>query len=295
MLSLDRRGQLVTVGCLAGLMASALPVMLTAQAAAQAQGFSSFGVNFDSSLPNTSTESTGVSGMMTFAFTKNSTNPTDNTYTLDLTIANTSPGVGNPSGTLVGYGFNTDPAIKLLTYNPLNSNFGDVFGATSNRSKANVANNTDLSIDPNSPPARFSPFGSFSFCARDTGRRNCIGGPSNGLADGQTTAVRFTLSSTESSIDTAEEVAQSFYNLFSSWNPATDPNAPEVALRFQNVTTSAGAGGQSEKVGGLPKPPQGPTDVPGPLPILGAATAFGFSRKLRRRIGARGQGAAIPA
>ena len=176
MLSLDRRGQLVTVGCLAGLMASALPVMLMAQAAAHAQGFSSFDVNFDSGVPNTSTGSTGVSGMMSFAFTKNSTNPTDNTYTLDLTIANTSPVVGNPSGTLVGYGFNTAPAIKLLTYNPLSSNFGDVFGATSSGSEANVANNTVLNIDPNSQPARFSPFGSFSFCARDSGN-NCVGGP----------------------------------------------------------------------------------------------------------------------
>ncbi len=296
MLSLDRRGQLVTVGCLAGLMASALPVMLMAQAAAHAQGFSSFDVAFDSGVPNTSTGSTGVSGMMSFAFTKNSTNPTDNTYTLDLTIANTSPVVGNPSGTLVGYGFNTAPAIKLLTYNPLSSNFGDVFGATANGSEANVANNSVLTIAANSQPASFSPFGSFTFCARDSGN-NCVGGPPNGLMDGQSTAVRFTLASTEASMDTAEEVAQSFFDLFNSWKPATDPNAPQVVLRFQNVTTATGTGGQSEKVGGLPrKPPQNPTDaVPGPLPILGAATAFGFSRRLRRRIVVSGRGAALPA
>jgi len=27
-----------------------------------------------------------------------------------------------------------------------------------------------------------------------------------------------------------------------------------------------------------------PTDVPGPLPLLGAAAAFGFSRRIRNRI-----------
>lgn len=268
------------LGCLASLLGSAAPALAFT---------SSFDVIFDSSIPNTSTGSSGVKGKMTFSFTKG----TGNEYTLDLDIFNTSPVDGNPSGTLVGFAFNvpgkdmTPPDIKLLTYNPLNSNFGDVFGATSNGSEATVNNNTVLTIANNPQPAPFEPFGSFTFCVRDSGN-NCVGGPANGLADGQATKVRFTLASNLASVDTAEEVATSFFNLFNSWNPATNPNAPQVALRFQNVTTSTGQSGESEKVGGRPdKPPQGPGDaVPGPLPALGAATAFAFSRKLRRRIAA---------
>lgn len=279
MLAPARRNQLLTVGCLAGLLAGAAPAM----------AFTSFDVNFDSSIPGTSTEGTGVKGKMTFNFTKN----TGNQYTLDLDIANTSPVVGNPSGTLVGFAFNvpgsgnTPPDIKLLTYNPLDSNFGDVFGATANGNEATVANNTVLNIATNPQPAPFSPFGSFTFCARDSGN-NCVGGPARGLTDGQSTKVRFTLASNVAAVDTAEEVALSFFNLFNSWKPATDPNAPQVALRFQNVTTSSGQTDQSEKVGGIPKrPPNAPGDpVPGPLPVVGAATAFAFSRRLRRRIAA---------
>ena len=246
----------------------------------------SFDVMFDSSIPGTSTKSTGVKGKMTFNFTKNN----GNEYTLDLDVFNTSPVVGNPSGTLVGFAFNvpgknnTPSDIKLLTYNPLNSNFGDVYGATANGSEANVANNSVLLIDPNAQPAPLEPYGSFTFCARDSAS-NCNGGKAWGLADGQSTKVRFTLASNLASVDTTEEVTQSFYNLFNSWNPATNPKSPQVALRFQKVTTSSGQSGESEKVGGLPKPPEAPGDtVPGPLPALGAATAFAFSRKLRRRI-----------
>lgn len=33
-----------------------------------------------------------------------------------------------------------------------------------------------------------------------------------------------------------------------------------------------------------------PSAVPGPLPLFGAASAFGFSRKLRRRLRAAGTG-----
>ena len=214
----------------------------------------SFDVMFDSSIPGTSTSSSGVKGKMTFNFTQNS----GNEYTLDLDISNTSPVVDNPSGTLVGFAFNvpgknnTPSDIKLLTYNPLNSNFGDVYGATANGSEANVANNTVLSIASNAQPAPLNPYGSFTFCARETGS-NCGGGPANGLADGQSTKVRFTLASNLASVDTAEEVTQSFYNLFNSWNPATNPSSPQVALRFQNVTTSGGQSDESEKVGGLPK------------------------------------------
>jgi hypothetical protein len=275
MLAPSRRNQLLAAGTLATLLGSAAPAL----------AYSSFDVLFDSSIPNTSTDGTGVSGKMTFNFTKNA----GNEYTLDLAIENTSKLSGAPSGTLTGFAFNVPgktnipPDIKLLTYNPLNSNFGDVYGATTNGSEANVANNTVLTIATNPMAASFPPFGSFSFCARDTAS-TCVGGPPNGLAGGAKTAVRFTLASNLPSVNSADAVAKSFYDLFNSWTPATNPKGPQVALRFQNVTPSSGTK-SSDKVGGRPKPPPAPPDgVPGPVPALGAATAFGFSRRLRRRI-----------
>ncbi|MCP9930879.1 hypothetical protein KBY82_08785 [Cyanobium sp. AMD-g] len=233
--------------------------------------FTSFDVLFDSSVAGTSTSSTGVKGKMTFNFTKNS----NNQYILDLDVFNTSPKLGNPSGTLVGFALNLPgkdsdtPSIKLLNYDPLSSPFTERY-----------------------TPDKLGGIGDFSFCARSTGGSNCNGGnPQAGLADGESAKVRFTLASNLASVDSAEAVTKSFFDLFNTWNP--DPNAPkdkdngaQVALRFQQVTTTDGISGQSEKVGGRPgNPPEAPgDDVPGPLPVLGVATAFGFSRKLRRRI-----------
>lgn len=261
MLAPARRNQLLSVGCLAGLLVGG---------AAPAMAFTSFDVLFDSSIPGTSTSKTGVTGKMTFNFTKN----VGNQYTLDLDIFNTSPVPANPTGTLVGFAINIPgidakpkPDIELLSYNPLTSSF------------------TQTYLDSN-----LGGVGEFSFCARSTGGQNCNGGqPTDGLADGQSTRVQFKLASNLSSIDTADKVAKSFFDLFSTWTPdptANDAKGAQVALRFQQVTTSNGTSGASDKIGGRPrKPPNAPGDpVPGPLPVLGAATAFAFSRRLRRRI-----------
>jgi len=281
MLGSAHRNHLLTVGFLAGLLAAAAPAM----------AFTSFVVDFDSTLTGTSTGETGVTGKMTFNFTKNS----GNQYTLDLDIANSTKVSGNPSGTLVGFAFNVPgaakvpPDIKLLTYSPLTSGFGDVYGATVTGARTMVSDGGTLAIGSNAGPANFDNQ-THTFCARDTGNpNNCLGGHPNGLKDGQPpTKVRFTLASNVASIDSAEEVALSFFTLFNSWNPVTDPNASPVALRFQDVTTTTGQTGKSDKVGGIPRrPPNAPGDaVPGPVPVLGAATAFAFSRKLRRRIAA---------
>lgn len=287
MLASARRNQLLSVGCLAGLLVGG---------AAPAMAFTSFDVDFSAANKKTSAEATGVSGKMTFSFIKlDPTNAADNRYTLDLNIQNTSPVSGNPSGTLTAFAFNvpgttSSPDFKLLTYNPLASNFGDVWGASTSGAERNVSNNQILNF-PTATPSRaaYAPFGSFTFCARDTGN-SCHGGSQNGtgLTDGQSALVRFTLASNKSSINSATLVAQSFFDLFNSRTFTNDgdfKNA-QVALRFQNVTTTSGARGKSDKVAGVPrKPPRSPGDpVPGPLPVLGAATAFAFSRRLRRRI-----------
>ncbi|MCP9930015.1 hypothetical protein KBY82_04370 [Cyanobium sp. AMD-g] len=69
-------------------------------------------------------------------------------------------------------------------------------------------------------------------------------------------------------------------------NPAVLPvlGQPTI-LQVSNVYNSGGAGGQIDS---FENSFQQGTKVPGPLPVLGAGVAFGFSRKLRRRIdGAR--------
>ncbi len=288
MLASARRNQLLVLGCLAGLLAGASPVM----------AFSSFDVLFDGSTKKTSSEATGVSGKMTFSFKKK--DPLDSKYILDLTIQNTSQVPGSPSGRLTAFAFNVpgaskkNPDFKLLEYEPLISNFGDVFGASTVRgAEVNVENNKILKFPDRTPrsTAAYAPFSNFTFCARDDGQKNCHGGSGNtnfGLADGEKTSVRFTLSSNLANINSASLVAQSFYDLFKfrTFTEDGDYKTAQIALRFQSVTTSTGRTNKSDKVAGYPSlPPQGPGDeVPGPLPILGAATAFAFSRKLRHRI-----------
>jgi len=287
MLASARRNQLLSLGCLAGLLVGAAPAM----------AFTTFDVDFSAANKKTSWQGTGVSGKMTFSFTKlEPLDDADNRYTLDLSIKNTTPTGINPTGTLTAFAFNvpgtaSSPDFKLLTYEPIDSDFGDVYGASRNGNERNV-NNFDTLTFPRRMPRRapFDPFGSFTFCARDSGS-SCHGGSStnvDGLKDGESTAVKFTLASNKSSINSASLVAQSFFELFSrpSFTKDGDFKNAQVALRFQNVTTTSGAKGKSDKVAGVPtSPPQGPGDeVPGPLPVLGAASAFAFSRRLRRRI-----------
>ncbi len=291
MLAPVRRHQILAAGSLAAILGGATPAM----------AYTSFDVIFDASNKITSSEGTGVSGKMNFNFSK--IDGSANKYNLDLTITNTSPVGANPTGTLSAFAFNvpgskkTIPDFKLLTYSPLASGFGDVYGASTRGRERNVNNGDTLDIPSNPLAAAFAPFGSFTFCARDTGS-NCHGGYTNGtgLADGQSANVRFTLASNLPEVNNARQVAKSFYDLFNSWTPQGigDFKSSQLALRFQQVTTSTGRSGQSDKVGGKPKPPEAPPDgVPGPVPALGAAAAFGFSRRLRRRIAlARGRQAA---
>ena len=80
--------------------------------------------------------------------------------------------------------------------------------------------------------------------------------------------------------------------VFSTTSPTLVPSTIfEAGLRFN--TTGANTLGFLD--GGAPNAPQGQNSlsstyaeqgVPGPLPVLGAGMAFGFSRKLRKRISA---------
>lgn len=84
----------------------------------------------------------------------------------------------------------------------------------------------------------------------------------------------------------------------SSWNPpiiyASNRGGNNNGGNFHTGGNGGGNHGCGNGNGGpngrknchKPEPPSPPNrpDVPGPLPILGAAAAFGWSRKLRRRI-----------
>jgi hypothetical protein len=79
--------------------------------------------------------------------------------------------------------------------------------------------------------------------------------------------------------------------------PRRRPAALADGLSFTNYTTANGLGNNSVRgvyasgssiyvatEGGLSIAQLPSTPVPGPLPLFGAASAFGFSRKLRRRL-----------
>ena len=83
-------------------------------------------------------------------------------------------------------------------------------------------------------------------------------------------------------------------DLTASQNVVFPPNSITTKLNFPgtptsvnftnllNVTGTTGPNGFTNTITQAPFPPM--NQVPGPLPILGAATAFGYSRKLRARI-----------
>ncbi|MCP9833903.1 MULTISPECIES: hypothetical protein [unclassified Cyanobium] len=272
---------LLLLGGLAGSLALEAPALAR----------TSFDVIFDSGIAGTSFYNTGVKGKMSFDFRKDPGN--GNTYTLDLGVTNTSPASGASSGTLVGFAFNEpllgngSEAISLLSYNPLSSGYGRVFGNSNRGIRVNPQESLDIS---NLRTAPYAPFSNFDFCARMSSRSGCHGGSgSTGITGGSSVKVQFSLKSNDASISTADQVAERFYGLFNSFEPGDRWSKAQIALRFQNVKKANGkteSGG--EKVTGAAFwriPNEGPTnEVPGPLPILGAAATFGWSRKIRRRI-----------
>lgn len=147
---------------------------------------------------------------------------------------------------------------------------------------------TQLEVNGNIPG-----LASFDLCP---GISDCLSGgsPNTGLANGESTIVRFLFSyDTSDPAVTPSSVADAFLTYYQDvdgrhtggrWKAITytycvsdsDPSSC-------TVVTDA-----SDKIaGGPPQPPGPPEDkVPGPLPLMGAAAAFGFSRRLRHRIAA---------
>ena len=63
-----------------------------------------------------------------------------------------------------------------------------------------------------------------------------------------------------------------------------DTFTPSLPKKFLGAALGAVVAGFVLTAGQAIAAPPGLTSVPGPLPILGLGAAFGFSRKLRRRI-----------
>lgn len=165
---------------------------------------------------------------------------------------------------------------------------------------ANVSFVSFTQIDPNwnilYPGTAVPPFPAFDVCTSvySTTPNNppdcdASGSPSLGLANGASTTVgTFTLSSSPT-LDTATKYRDAFVAMFQA--PPSDGTAGTFDnggyfMRFKDIQPASTGG--SDKIwatrittGG----DQAPGDsVPGPVPLFGAAAAFGYSRRLRRRL-----------
>lgn len=221
---------------------------------------------------------TGVTGTMLFDFAPDASTVSTTDYLMNLKITNTT----NKAAALTGFALSlpTSDGLSFLAYNPLSSPFSKVLpGGTT------FAANTYTNIAGTG--VNLPPLGSFDVCIITTGA-NCTGagngaGPlqPNNFAD-----VSFRINSATAASTLAVSNLVSQFILANQSAPA--PYA--VATRWQGIAPDGG----SDKVpgyicvqGNCTPPPSAPGDeVPGPLPLLGAAAAFGYSRKLRRRLNA---------
>jgi hypothetical protein len=195
---------------------------------------------------------TGVTGQADFAFSGSGTS-----YTLDLTLTNTSPNPPITSSRLVGYAFNLPDLVQSFTYNSLNSSpFGSLFA-----------------------PAILSGGGAqnqgFDLCIRSTaGGGNCNGGnPTTGLNNGESGTVQFALTTANT---TLADLESAFLTTL------TDTAIFNSGLRYQAI---AGGSGSSDKLfNGFnnPPPPPGPA-VPEPMTVLGTGMALGLGTLFQKQ------------
>jgi hypothetical protein len=223
-----------------------------------------------------------VKGELIFSFEELTDNATSgNDVKLTLTLKNTS----------------TDPPIDASKFVAAAFTVPDNISYVANSYVGGVRFN-QLFLDPD---ADIQPFGdaspppqSYDICIRatTTGGGGCNGGQSGlGLNNGEFYDVSFQF--TSSSVTTPEQFKAAFLTASTPPVPPIDKVGP-VAGRFQSIDcdsqSNCGTSDSDKILGGIPTtpPPPAPGDaVPGPLPIFGAAAAFGYSRKLRQRLKAQ--------
>lgn len=236
--------------------------------------------------PDQSTEATGVRAAATFSFV-DAGSFVDMTITLSNLTGTTPPPLGsqptasefvalafqlpsNISTVDLGAGANAD-----LGYTPSSGSLFDIA----------VANADFSPFDSTAPRPPLDPY---SLCITAGNDNGCTGGgnPGDGLNNATLgySAGTFRLSAAD--VSGALAFRQAFFNFYQPLIPPTGDPAyiGPIAARFKAIEP----GGRSDKLlAGTIGGGQAPGDeVPGPVPLLGAAAAFGYSRKLRRRIGA---------
>ncbi len=217
----------------------------------------------------------GIKGVATYTFSETDIGE------MTLNLWNTSTNTGDAF--LVGSGFDlpspsSSPAstttIKINSFSAL-----DKWGVTVNGT-----------LKPENK------FGQYDICAT-TNEQNgklgtCDAGAAKaGVAKGKNADVATFVLSSSPSLASAIDYRNAFASLFT----ATPDNS--FYMRFKGIeglkfdsdkilaTRITTGGGTTTPPQGPPNPPQGPPDaVPGPLPLFGTAAAFGFSRRLRRRL-----------
>lgn len=112
-------------------------------------------------------------------------------------------------------------------------------------------------------------------------RSGCHGGlGSTGIAGGTNVKNQIPQKSNDASISTADQITQRFYDLFNPFVSGDRWSKVQIALRFQRVKRASGraeSGGEMAAVTAFWRlPDQSHTSVvPGPLPVLGGASAKG--------------------
>ena len=274
-------------------------------------------LNTDTGLSSETTIGLHPTGELGFAFFGPGEKSCVSGICLDLSVLNSTvapeTGIsGVLSSKMISAGFNL-PSIAGLAVN----------GITSVQYVADTLNTLPPLYSPCGPandcrPGAFSNLvyngvisgpasGQVTFDLCPTSQTGCqSGGKPVGLNNGEFTIARFLIPYTGTL--SAAEIASEFFDFF-SYPVGQKPDSFDgynIIGRWQavdcQVCSSGGncetvRGGSDKITGGNPvviEPPIDPeTQVPGPLPILGAASAWVFSRRLRRRVQV-GQGVLAP-
>ncbi|WP_216922219.1 hypothetical protein [Synechococcus sp. CCAP 1479/9] len=237
--------------------------------------------------PDQSTEATGVRAAATFSFV-DAGSFVDMTVTLsNLTGTTPPPLISQPTASeFVALAFQLPSNISTvdlgaganadLGYTPSNGSLFDIA----------VANAALPPFDSTAPRPPLTPY---SLCITAGNGDGCTGGgnPGNGLNNATLASAAGTFRLSAADVSGALAFRQAFFNFYQPLIPPTGDPAyiGPIAARFKAIQP----GGRSDKLlaGTIGGGGQAPGDeVPGPVPLLGAAAAFGTSRKLRRRIGA---------
>jgi hypothetical protein len=236
--------------------------------------FAAVTVDIDPSFGSSNSPPTGSTAQLVFSNFAAS----GSFISFDLQLTNNSP---NPpfATTFVGAVFdlpnyevrfgNVGDSFSTLTYDLNSTTFEELWGP--NGASLNLGGGPDL-YDIG---IRTGVASSGTVRVQDNPFTFNGGNPQGGLAKTQSATVRFSYDTFSTAL-TADVFEAELLSGFASGDL-------KAAGRFQQVVITEGGQETSDKVGGGIVQQNG-VSVPGPLPLFGAAAAFGYSRKLRHRV-----------